>query len=121
MLSADARITQTNLTSRSGALWSSLRVSRRDPLVACGVGVVLALAVAAVPEGPESVGLRAFGVGLAPAEAGSLLWIRRAPGWAMAAALAAGVAIQALYPFAGSWGGATIPLSRLSRLRPPRV
>jgi hypothetical protein len=39
----------------------------------------------------------------------------------MAAALAAGVAIQALYPFAGSWGGATIALSRLSRLRPPRV
>ena len=84
------------------------------------IAAVLATADATVPGGPGSAGGRSVAVGLALVEGLSLLWMRRASGWAMGMAILAGVALQALCPFVGSWGGATVALSSLARLRPPR-
>jgi signal transduction histidine kinase len=102
-------------------LLSRLRVSRREGRLVVAVAVALGVAAALVPEGPASVGGRIAAVGCAIVVAGSLLWMRRAPGWAMGMAIAGGVCLQALCPFIGSWGAATIALATLARTRPPRV
>ena len=94
MIWVDDRIRQiTSRGSPTAALRSSLRVSQGDLVLVACVGAALALAVALVPIGPESTALRMLGVLLALIEAGSLLWIRKAPAGAMVAALAAGVAL----------------------------
>jgi signal transduction histidine kinase len=96
-------------------------VSLREGRLVVAVAVALGVAAALVPEGPAAVGGRVAAVGCAIVVAGSLLWMRRAPGWAMGVAIAGGVCLQALCPFIGSWGAATIALATLARMRPPRV
>ena len=59
-------------------------------------------------------------VGLAAMQSGSLLFMRTRPEWAMAVALAAGVGLEAVSPNL-PLGLATIPLSALASVRPPRV
>ncbi len=82
---------------------------------------MLGVAAALVPEGPASIGGRVAAVGCAILVAGSLLWIRRAPGWAMGVAIVGGMCLEALCPFIGSWGAATIALATLARMRSPRI
>jgi signal transduction histidine kinase len=100
---------------------SRLRVSRREAQLVVVVAVMLAGAAALVPEGPGSLAGRMVAVGCALVVAGSLLWLRRAPVWAMAVAIVGGLGLQALCPFIGAWGAGTIALATLARMRPPRV
>ncbi len=57
---------------------------------------------------------------LSAVQSGSLLWMRSRPEWAMAVAIAAGIGIEAVSPNL-PLGLATIPLSALAAMRPPRV
>ncbi|EWM63581.1 hypothetical protein MCBG_00714 [Micromonospora sp. M42] len=62
---------------------------------------VCLLALLASDAGPDTTGATAVAVGLAVAQAGCLLWIRRHPEYALGVAALAGVGLEALCPQLG--------------------
>ncbi|MFD0817467.1 sensor histidine kinase [Micromonospora zhanjiangensis] len=94
---------------------------RIDASTAALVFVVLLVLTWFVPGGPRSAPALGVAVGLAAAQAGSLLWIRRRPEWAVLVAALAGVGLELLSPHLGWLGLVNVPLTYLARLRPPRV
>ncbi len=81
---------------------------------------VCLLALLASDAGPDTTGATAVAVGLAVAQAGCLLWIRRHPGYALGVAALAGVGLEALCPQLGWLGLVAVPMAYVARLRPPR-
>ncbi len=98
------------------AVLSHLRVSHREARLVAVLAVGLGLAAATLPQGPGSLAGRAAAVGCALVVASSLLWMRRAAGWALGVAIVAGLGLQALCPFVGSWGAAPLALATLARI-----
>jgi signal transduction histidine kinase len=81
----------------------------------------LAPVIVLTSAGPDSPGATAAAVALLVVQAGTLLWMPTHPERAMSVAIAAGVGLELLCPDIGHLGVATIPLSALSWLRPPRI
>ncbi|MEU4241324.1 histidine kinase [Actinoplanes sp. NPDC026619] len=93
---------------------------RTASAVAAGLFVVVGSLIVVTPGGPGSPTGLAAALALAAVQAGSVVWIRRWPEAAMAAAVVAGVGIEALAPEVGWLGQVAAVLACYARLRPPR-
>ena len=96
------------------------RERRAGIAVAVGLFVVLVALIVVTPGGPRSPTGLAAAVVLTGVQAGSVVWIRRWPEAAMAAAVVAGIGIEALAPDIGWLGQVAAVLACYARLRPPR-
>ena len=79
------------------------------------VGLVLV-----TPEGPATTAGRLLAVGCALVQAATVVFLRRRPEAAMAVAVAAGIAIEAMTPAVGWLGQVAAVLACYARVRPPR-
>src|SRR4051794_29455507 len=100
---------------------SGIRGQRRADIVFAGVlFAALASLIVVTPGGPASPAGLVVAFALAAVQACTLLWIRRYPEAAMAAAVVAGVGIEALAPGIGWLGQVAAVLACYARVRAPR-
>jgi signal transduction histidine kinase len=92
---------------------------RFDVSVAGGLFAVLVALIAVTPGGPGSPAGYAAAVALAAVQAGSVVFVRHHPEAAMAAAILAGIGIEALSPDVGWLGQVAAVLACYARRRPP--
>ncbi|MFI5938480.1 sensor histidine kinase [Actinoplanes sp. NPDC051494] len=98
-------------------------VCGRERIIDTGVAgvlfVILTGLVLVVPDGPSG-GAAVAAVALAGVQAGTVAWLRRRPGAAMAVAAGAGIGLEALAPDIGWLGQVSAVLAFYATVRPPR-